>query len=159
MSNNKQRAPRNRTITLTDEEMAEYSKLLIALDVSASVEQIIDRIICQDVLETLPLLPEQFVDLLIVDPPYNLDKDFQGEIFRQVPIEQYIEWMERWLVALLATLKPDASIYVCGDWRSSPALYFVLHKYLVVRNRITWEREKGRGAARNWKNNSEDIWF
>src|SRR3990172_982140 len=107
MSNNKQRAPRNRTITLTDEEMAEYSKLLIALDVSASVEQIIDRIICQDVLETLPLLPEQFVDLLIVDPPYNLDKDFQGEIFRQMPIEQYIEWMERWLVALLATLKAD----------------------------------------------------
>lgn len=30
---------------------------------------------------------------------------------------------------------------------------------LVVRNRITWEREKGRGALTNWKNSSEDIWF
>jgi site-specific DNA-methyltransferase (adenine-specific) len=30
---------------------------------------------------------------------------------------------------------------------------------LKVQNRITWEREKGRGALRNWKNCSEDIWF
>jgi len=28
-----------------------------------------------------------------------------------------------------------------------------------LRNRITWEREKGRGAKRNWKNAAEDIWF
>jgi site-specific DNA-methyltransferase (adenine-specific) len=32
-------------------------------------------------------------------------------------------------------------------------------KYWMVRNRITWEREKGRGALSNWKNCSEDIWF
>ena len=32
-------------------------------------------------------------------------------------------------------------------------------KYFIVRNRITWEREKGRGAKTNWKNASEDIWF
>jgi site-specific DNA-methyltransferase (adenine-specific) len=32
-------------------------------------------------------------------------------------------------------------------------------KYFTVRNRITWEREKGRGARANWKNASEDIWF
>jgi len=35
----------------------------------------------------------------------------------------------------------------------------ILEKYLKVRNRITWEREKGRGAKRNWKNAAEDIWF
>ena len=35
----------------------------------------------------------------------------------------------------------------------------VLDKRFHVRNRITWEREKGRGAKSNWKNNSEDIWF
>jgi len=28
-----------------------------------------------------------------------------------------------------------------------------------VRNRISWEREKGRGAKANWKNSTEDIWF
>jgi len=34
-----------------------------------------------------------------------------------------------------------------------------LERHLHVRNRITWEREKGRGAKANWKNNTEDIWF
>lgn len=35
----------------------------------------------------------------------------------------------------------------------------ILEKKLEIKNRITWKREKGRGAARNWKNNMEDIWF
>jgi len=56
-------------------------------------------------------------------------------------------------------LKPTASIYICGDWRSSTAIHRVIEKYFIVRNRITWEREKGRGAKTNWKNSSEDIWF
>lgn len=39
------------------------------------------------------------------------------------------------------------------------SLHRILQKYFHVRNRITWEREKGRGAQANWKNASEDIWF
>jgi site-specific DNA-methyltransferase (adenine-specific) len=38
-------------------------------------------------------------------------------------------------------------------------VHIVARKYLKIRNRITWEREKGRGAVGNWKNASEDIWF
>ncbi|MCS7014472.1 MAG: site-specific DNA-methyltransferase, partial [Chloroherpetonaceae bacterium] len=71
----------------------------------------------------------------------------------------YVAYLESWLPKLLRTLKPTASVYFCGEWRMSGALQFVLEKYLIVRNRITWEREKGRAAKRNWKNCSEDIWF
>ncbi|MDP1993674.1 MAG: site-specific DNA-methyltransferase, partial [Ignavibacteria bacterium] len=35
----------------------------------------------------------------------------------------------------------------------------IAKKYFLIQNRITWEREKGRGAKANWKNCSEDIWF
>ena len=48
---------------------------------------------------------------------------------------------------------------MCCDWQSSNAIYQVFDEYFKVRNRITWEREKGRAAKRNWKNASEDIWF
>ncbi|MCK9181240.1 MAG: site-specific DNA-methyltransferase, partial [Bacteroides sp.] len=34
-----------------------------------------------------------------------------------------------------------------------------LMKHFNVRNRITWQREKGRGAKTNWKNSIEDIWY
>ncbi len=56
-------------------------------------------------------------------------------------------------------MKPTASIYFCGDWHTSISIPLVLEKHFIIRNRITWEREKGRGSKNNWKNNSEDIWF
>jgi site-specific DNA-methyltransferase (adenine-specific) len=94
-----------------------------------------------------------------LDPPYNLTKTFNSTIFKKKSIEQYAEWFEGLLTKLLTTLKKTASIYVCSEWFSSTAIHFILEKYFKVRNRITWEREKGRGAKRNFKNASEDIWF
>ncbi|HMM69719.1 MAG TPA: site-specific DNA-methyltransferase, partial [Gudongella oleilytica] len=49
--------------------------------------------------------------------------------------------------------------YVCCDWETSLIIGRILQEYLIVRNRITWQREKGRGAKANWKNGLEDIWF
>ncbi len=56
-------------------------------------------------------------------------------------------------------LKDDASIYVCCDWETSLIVGKVLSEFFYVRNRITWQREKGRGAKANWKNGMEDISF
>ncbi|MGE5497424.1 MAG: DNA-methyltransferase, partial [Syntrophothermus sp.] len=63
------------------------------------------------------------------------------------------------LQLLKPLLKPTASVYICGDWLSSASIYQAASKHFIVRNRITWEREKGRGAKSNWKNAGEDIWF
>ncbi|MEO7540203.1 MAG: site-specific DNA-methyltransferase, partial [Pyrinomonadaceae bacterium] len=49
--------------------------------------------------------------------------------------------------------------YICSDWRSGSAIERVATKHLKLQNRITWEREKGRGAKANWKNAAEDIWY
>ena len=59
----------------------------------------------------------------------------------------------------LTWLAPTASVYLCGDWQCTAALYEAARKHLKIRNRITWQREKGRGALHNWKNCTEDIWF
>lgn len=56
-------------------------------------------------------------------------------------------------------LKENGSIYVCCDWETSLIVGKVLSEFFHVRNRITWQREKGRGAKANWKNGMEDIWF
>lgn len=155
----KNRAPRNRTITLTDEERLLYQESLIRLDSPASAKTILNKTICQSLFEVLDYLPQQFVDLLFVDPPYNLSKSFNGRAFSQMSPAEYETWLESWLGPLTKTLKPTASIYICGDWQSSAAIQRVAQKYFVAQNRITWEREKGRGAKANWKNASEDIWF
>ena len=156
---NMTRAPRNRTITLSDEERKRYRNKLLKLDSPVALEQLLNKVINQDVLEVIEYLPLQFIDLLFIDPPYNLTKTFNTNSFKQVPVKQYMDWMESWLKKLVKLLKPTASIYICGDWRSSSAIHLLCEKYFTVRNRITFEREKGRGAKKGWKNNSEDIWF
>ncbi len=99
------------------------------------------------------------MDLLILDPPYNLNKAFNGQKFFKQTVEQYTAWLDRVVSALCPLLKQSASIYICGDWFSSASIFTVASAHFIVRNRITWEREKGRGAYSNWKNASEDIWF
>ena len=153
------RAPRNRTITLSEEEISFYQSRLSRISGKVDLEEIENRTINQDLFAILDFLPDSFVDLLFIDPPYNLTKSFNSNIFRERTIEEYAGWFESWFSKLLRTLKPTASVYICGDWRSSTAIHSVAEKYLLVRNRITWEREKGRGAKANWKNCSEDIWF
>ena len=153
------RAPQNRTLTLTESEANEYSKRLLRLSAPTPFPAVEDRTINQDLFEILGYLPQNFADLLFIDPPYNLTKSFRGATFAERSMEQYAEWLESWLPQILRTLKPAASVYICGDWRSSPAIHQIASKHLIVRNRITWEREKGRGAKANWKNASEDIYF
>ncbi|MCG3206772.1 MAG: DNA adenine methyltransferase YhdJ [Anaerolineae bacterium] len=155
----KVRAPRNRTITLTEAEREQFSRRLLRLSEPVTAKALLDSTIQQELLAALPHLPAGFVDLLFIDPPYNLNKTFNRRNFSQMPLAEYENWLDGWLAPLLRTLKPTASVYICGDWQSSVAIQRVAQKYLVVRNRITWEREKGRGAQANWKNASEDIWF
>jgi site-specific DNA-methyltransferase (adenine-specific) len=152
-------ATRNRTITLFDSERKTYHNNLLKINTSVPLGKILNKVINQDFLEVIDFLPLNFVDLLFIDPPYNLTKTFNRHSFKQVSVEQYMEWMESWLKNLTKLLKPTASIYICGDWRSSSAIHLLCEKYFIVRNRITFEREKGRGAKKDWKNNSEDIWF
>ena len=153
------RAPRNRTIVLTDEDKAVCQRRLLRLRGRATLAEVTNKTICQDVFTVLDYLPAHSVDLLFADPPYNLSKSFNGRTFSKRPLDQYEAWLESWIAKLPRILQPTASVYICGDWRSSSAIHRVLEKYFIVRNRITWEREKGRGAKANWKNSSEDIWF
>ena len=155
----KAKAKRNRTLVLENGDMEKYSSKLISLKGKRSIKSVTDRIINQDIFEALKYLPENFVDLLIIDPPYNLQKSFNTINFKKRSIAEYTEWVDGLISGIKKILKPDASIYFCSEWNSSTSVHLVLNKYFKVKNRITWEREKGRGSKSNWKNNSEDIWF
>lgn len=155
----KTRAPRNRTLTCNQDELIGYAENLITLNESMNLGAITNRIINQDAFSAIPFLPDAFIDLLIVDPPYNLTKNYNGHVFRSQGAKQYGTWFDNLIFLLRPKLKPQASVYVCSDWQTSTLVFPVLDHHFHVRNRITWEREKGRGAKTNWKNNTEDIWF
>ena len=149
----------NKTIDLTIEEGKVYLDRCIKVNSRTDVESILDKTLLGDTLEILSLMPEKFIDLLIVDPPYNIDKDFHGNKFKKSADGIYEEYTKAWIERVLPLLKNTASVYVCCDWKSSIVIASVLKRYFYIQNRITWQREKGRGALYNWKNGMEDIWF
>jgi len=156
---NKKPALLNRSLRLTEAELIKYSTQSIQLKKPQRLTSITNSVINQDILSAVKYLPEKFVDLLFIDPPYNITKKFNLVAFKAMNNDDYETWLDSWLSKLIFLLKANSSIYICGDWKSSSAIFKVGSKYFKVRNRITWEREKGRGAKANWKNCSEDIWF
>jgi len=155
----KQRSPRNRTISISKEDRNRLLPKLITSLPMYPLTSPITGTVHGDYRDWAKVLPPKHVDLLFLDPPYNLDKSFNGKKFTRQTIEDYTAWLDTILIVLKPLLKPTATIYICGDWFSSLSIFQVASKYFTVRNRITWEREKGRGANANWKNSSEDIWF
>ncbi|MTK53973.1 DNA methyltransferase [Paludibacter sp.] len=155
----KQRAPRNRTLTVNDDEKPSLRQHLFTPEQPVTVAQVTDRTIWGDLMQVLEFLPREFANLIIIDPPYNLTKDFAGNKFTQLSESRYLDYLQSWFPRVVECLKSGGSLYLCGDWKCTSALQTVMQEHLTVLNRITWQREKGRGAKTNWKNSMEDIWF
>ncbi|MGN0738585.1 MAG: DNA-methyltransferase [Treponema sp.] len=169
-TNQKIRAERNRTLTLRQDEIPELKNQILTIekinssgiDFSDKVQLenlVTDKIINCDIFEGLKFIPDEFADLIIIDPPYNLTKNFNGVTFSATSESNYDRYLESWFFLVCKKLKKNGSLYMCGDWKCTSSLQRVIEKELTILNRITWQREKGRGARQNWKNSMEDIWF
>ncbi len=154
------KAGRNKTIDTSVDEGKKYLDRCIAIEKPIDdINSILDKTIIGNSFHVMGLLPEKSIDLIIADPPYNLTKSFHGTQFSRKKESEYEDYTRQWLSKAIPLLRDDGSIYVCCDWETSLIIGRILQEYLIVRNRITWQREKGRGAKANWKNGLEDIWF
>ena len=151
---------RNKTINISLNEGQVFLDRCIAVtEKQTSLCSVLDKTILGNMFEVCTMLPAKSVDLIIADPPYNLTKSFGETTFAKKKKTDYEEYTRRWLGLVKPLLKDNGSIYVCCDWETSLIVGNVLGEFFHVRNRITWQREKGRGAKANWKNGMEDIWF
>lgn len=152
-------APRNRTLFLTEEDKDKYDSFNSSEDIDEEdINKNTGKIFNCDSQEGLKRLPDSFVDLVFADPPYNKGKDY-GNNKMKMSRKEYVEWNEEWISEADRVLKEDGSIYVCSGWKYSDIFHKILREKFNLKNRITWEREKGRGSKSNWKNNMEDIWY
>lgn len=154
----KVRANRNRTLTVSDSEIPALESLILqADDLRETFTD--DRIVNADLLDCLDLIPDGYFHLIIIDPPYNLDKNFHGRKFTSMDSTDYEEYLRSWFYKVCDKLAPNGTLYMCGDWKCTSSMQRVIEERLTIVNRITWQREKGRGNRSNWKNAMEDIWF
>ena len=154
----KTRAGRNRTLTIGDDEISLLEKFVIRAN-SIQKGSFDDLILNEDLFNCIDHIPDEYFDLIIIDPPYNLDKNFHGKKFSSMDANAYEDYLRSWFYKVCDKLKKDGSLYLCGDWKCSSSMQRVMEERLTIVNRITWQREKGRGAKANWKNSMEDIWF
>ena len=154
----KARANRNRTLTIAENEITTLEKAIInADDLKKSFAD--NSVINADLLDCLDAIPNDYFHLIIIDPPYNLAKDFHGNKFSKLNTTSYEAYLRSWFGKVCDKLAPNGTLYMCGDWQCSLSMQKVISERLTILNRITWQREKGRGAKANWKNAMEDIWF
>lgn len=145
-------SPLNRTIRLDDDDLALQIPQLDPAELLSNVYQ-------ADVLDALDIFPSEHFDLIVADPPYNYGIDFGNDSDKRSDTE-YREWAREWVQKLTRVSKPSASFYICSGWEYSGFYQQELEAAgLNIVNRITWKRDKGRGASRNWKSNMEDVWF
>ena len=154
----KVRANRNRTLTIAENEITTLEKAIInADDLKKSFAD--NSVINADLFDCLDAIPNDYFHLIIIDPPYNLAKDFHGNKFSKLNTTSYEAYLRSWFGKVCDKLAPNGTLYMCGDWQCSLSMQKVISERLTILNRITWQREKGRGAKANWKNAMEDIWF
>ena len=141
---NKTKAPRNRTLEVTEREKVTLRRQLMTEKDYGSTTELFNRIVNDSFENLMPYIPDHSIDLLVLDPPYNLNKAFRSLKFSKTSVNDYSSYLTGVFEQFLPKLKKHATIYICGDWFSSVSIFSAASKFFHVRNRITWEREKGR---------------
>ena len=122
--------------------MTKEKRLLGALE--------LNRIYQMDCIEGMRLLPDDSVDLIVIDPPYNIGKDKRWDKWRSV--EDYVAWMTEVFRECERVLKPNGSFYwFHNDFEQIVELHraikentsFVFKQFIVWNKRFEGARNKG----------------
>lgn len=94
----------------------------------------------QDALIGMKSLNDKSIDLIIVDPPYGLGKDY-GNNSDKLPPEEFLNWTYQWLDLAISKLKDSGSLYIFTTWRYSPEIFLFLKSRMIMLNEIIWDRK------------------
>lgn len=86
------------------------------------------RVIYGDAIDYLNSMPDESVNLIFCDPPYNIGKNFNGRKDKWISDEAYLSWCYQWLELCFKKLKSDGSIYIMGATQNMPYLDIFLRK-------------------------------
>ena len=108
------------------------------------------RIIHGDAIEMLKSLPDNSVDLIFADPPYNIGKNFNGHIEKWETEDAYLEWCYEWLELCVKKLKNGGSFYVMTATQFMPYFDVFLRKRLSIMSRIIWSYDSSGVQAKKY---------
>ena len=95
----------------------------------------LDQVFNMDALEGIKMLPDNSVDLVVADPPYNLGKDYGNDSDKQTS-KKFLLWTEQWLNLIIPKIKETGSLYIFTTWRYSPEVFVFLKSQMLMMNEI-----------------------
>lgn len=148
------------------------------------MQDLLNRVHNIDCFELMGQLPDESIDLVVIDPPYNMGYSGRGKInsFEEfandtLTPEQHTEWFDAVLHELHRVLKTNTAIYIFIDFRNYARLYDIVGKYFSIKNCIIWNKtsigmgayyrfqhemiiyaHKGKARLRLEKRNVSDVW-
>lgn len=111
-----------------------------------------------DALRLFKSIRDNTVDLIIADPPYNLNKDYGNKSDSQ-SFDDYIQFTREWTAEATRVLKPTGTLYVFMGFRFISYLYQILEKerQLKFNNWICWFYTQGIGKKKGFSPRHDDI--
>ena len=118
------------------------------------------KIIMGDTIKALNLIRDNTIDLIFIDPPYNIGKNFNGHKDKWDNDQDYIEWCYSWLNLSIKKLKPTGSLYVMTSTQFMPQFDIFLRDKLFILSRIVWYYDSsGVQAKKHYGSLYEPILF
>ncbi len=109
---------------------------------------------CCDVVDGLSGLTNESADVVLVDPPYNIGKDF-GVTKDRLSVTQYIEWCDKWLTECVRVLKSTGTIY---DYGFPEILAHLSVRFPLPHRWLTWHyTNKTTPGNKFWQRSFESI--
>lgn len=108
------------------------------------------KIIHGDALEVLPTIPDNSVDLIFADPPYNIGKNFAGCLDKWNTDADYLNWCYSWLDLCVKKLKQNGSFYVMTATQFMPYFDIYLRNIINIVSRIIWYYDSSGVQAKNY---------
>lgn len=103
-----------------------------------------------DCVEFMRTMPDDCVDAVIADPPYNLNKNFGNDSDIWNTVEDWLQWSKTWIDESLRILKPTGSIFIYGIHHFTCFTQCYLYeKKMQYRRQFIWYYENGFSTYRN----------
>lgn len=118
------------------------------------------ELICGNSLDEMKKISSESVDLIVTDPPYNLNKDY-GNNQDNLEFEEYLNFSKAWLSEAKRVLSKNGSIYVFMGMRYISYIYAIMEKELGLHfnSWITWFYTQGIGKTKGFSPRHDDILY
>ncbi|ENM3860081.1 methyltransferase [Vibrio parahaemolyticus] len=102
-----------------------------------------------DVLESLKQLPDNSVDLIFADPPYNIGKDFDG-LKEDWSEQDFLDWAYQWIDECHRVLATNGTFYLMNSTENMPFLDIYCRTKFNVTSRIVWSYDSSGVQAKRY---------